>query len=312
MSNFVLIFVCLGLGFILKKLERLPDSAPRAFNEFIITLSLPALILVQLPQLLQTATLDRNLLIPISMSWIMFFLSAFTFVQLGRRLNWSQPKIGALVLTAGLGNTSFVGFPLLEALIGNEAVRIGVLVDQPGTFLVVSTLGIIAGAYFSGGRVDAQIIFKRVFGFPPFIALIASLLWHFSGTTQGEVATTWLLPMLSKLASTLVPLALVSVGYQLKVNPALLRRRWLPLACGLGFKLILMPALFALAYYQVLGMEGLLVHVTVLEAAMAPMITSAIVAAEFHLDTELANLMVGIGIPLSLMSVPLWHFVISN
>jgi predicted permease len=43
---------------------------------------------------------------------------------------------------------------------------------------------------------------------------------------------------------------------------------------------------------------------------MATMITSAVVAAEFNLDTEIANLMVGIGIPISLITVPLWHYFI--
>jgi hypothetical protein len=32
-----------------------------------------------------------------------------------------------------------------------------------------------------------------------------------------------------------------------------------------------------------------------------------VVATEFNLDTEIANLMVGIGIPLSLITVYLWN-----
>lgn len=35
---------------------------------------------------------------------------------------------------------------------------------------------------------------------------------------------------------------------------------------------------------------------------------SAIVASEYHLDAELANLMVGISIPLSFITVPLWNY----
>jgi len=40
------------------------------------------------------------------------------------------------------------------------------------------------------------------------------------------------------------------------------------------------------------------------------MITSAIVATEYHLDAELANLMVGISIPLSFVTVPLWNYLL--
>jgi predicted permease len=39
--------------------------------------------------------------------------------------------IGCLILTAGLGNTSF-GFPIIEALYGEEGLKTAILVDQPG------------------------------------------------------------------------------------------------------------------------------------------------------------------------------------
>jgi predicted permease len=47
---------------------------------------------------------------------------------------------GCLILTAGLGNTSFLGFPIIEALYGQEGMKTAILVDQPGTFVVLSTL----------------------------------------------------------------------------------------------------------------------------------------------------------------------------
>ena len=61
---------------------------------------------------------------------------------------------------------------------------------------------------------------------------------------------------------------------------------------------------------KVLGGNDLTTQVIVLESAMATMITSAVVANEFNLDSEIANLMVGLSIPISLVTVPLWkHFL---
>ncbi len=113
--------------------------------------------------------------------------------------------------------------------------------------------------------------------------------------------------MLEKLAATLVPLALVSVGLNLKINASIFKRRYPALLYGLSFKLVLVPSFFTLLYYFLLSQKGLATHATLLESAMAPMITSAVVATEFHLDSEIANLMVGVGIPLSLLTVPIWH-----
>jgi predicted permease len=56
-----------------------------------------------------------------------------------------------------------------------------------------------------------------------------------------------------------------------------------------------------------LGEVDFTARVTILESAMAPMIMAAVVADEFDLDRQLANLMVGVGIPLSLVTVPLWN-----
>ena len=43
---------------------------------------------------------------------------------------------------------------------------------------------------------------------------------------------------------------------------------------------------------------------------MAPMITGAIIAERFDLDSELAYLLVCVGIPLSLFTVPGWFLAI--
>ena len=57
-------------------------------------------------------------------------------------------------------------------------------------------------------------------------------------------------------------------------------------------------------------MSGAILSVAVLQAAMAPMISAAILAEQFHLEPELANAVLGIGILLSLVTVPLWSLAL--
>ena len=73
---------------------------------------------------------------------------------------------------------------------------------------------------------------------------------------------------------------------------------------------MLSPVVFWVLYVALFQQRGEMVHITLLEAAMAPMITAAVVANDFELDGEMANLMVGLGIPLSLLTVPLWHYLL--
>ena len=87
--------------------------------------------------------------------------------------------------------------------------------------------------------------------------------------------------VLAPIGATLTPLALFSVGLQFKFH---LGEKQLPaLLLGLGWKLLLAP-LAALALGVAAGVGGLTLTVGVLQAAMAPMISAAILADEHRLD----------------------------
>lgn len=242
------------------------------------------------------------------MAWTAFILSYLVFGFAGKQFGWKDSMTGALILTAGLGNTSFVGFPLLEALIGPHALPIGILADQPGSFLALSTIGIFVAALYSGAKITPMFIARRIFTFVPFIALILSVLWYVFFGINHPQSLDPIMPAFDKIAATLVPLAVFSVGFQLQFDLAVFKKRWYQLALGLSFKLLVLPAFFAFLYLKVLGGNDLVTTVTVIESAMATMITAAVVANEFNLDNELTNLMVGVGIPISLVTVPLWKY----
>ena len=308
MTNFIVIFICLLAGILCKRLRQFPHQAPQVFNSFIVYITLPALVFSQVPRMLVNLDFSSNWWLPVSMAWICFVLSYFIFSFIGKKLHWKDGKTGALILTAGLANTSFVGIPLLEALIGKEAVPIGLLADQPGSFLVLSTLGIVVAALYSGAKITPGFIAKRIFTFPPFIALLITVFWFiFIGRSYPE-SLEGIYASMDKIAATLVPLALFSVGFQLHFDLEVFKRRWIPLSLGLSFKLLIFPAFFAFLYLKVLNGNDLVTHVVVLESAMATMITAAVVANEFNLDNEISNLMVGLSIPLSLLTVPLWKY----
>lgn len=285
MTNFLLIFACLGGGWALRRLRALPASTPALLNGWVIYVALPALTLAQLHGL----ALHRGLAYPIAMGWLLFGLALAAFPLLGKALGWSRSTVGALVLTAGFANTSFVGFPLLAALYGPEALRTGVIVDQLGSFLPLTTAGLAAGGWFSERGLGGRHTLRKLATFPPFVALVLALL----------LSRT---PFPSALLG-----ALVSVGFQLSLDRGALERRRAPVALGLVFKLVLAPLALTLLYVGALGARGRAIEITLLESAMAPMITGSVIAAELGLDAELANLLVAIGIPLSLITVPIWH-----
>ena len=171
---------------------------------------------------------------------------------------------------------------------------------------MLAVVGIPVAAYFGGGaRHDFKELAQRVLKFPPFIALILALV--LTSLTYPD----WLVVTLDRLSGTLLPVALFSVGLQTKVSRRELREVGSPLAFGLAFKLAIAPLLMMTLYMYILGSSDITTKVTVYLSAMAPMITAGIVAVENGLNRPLANLMLGIGIPLSLVTSTIWFYLLS-
>jgi predicted permease len=203
-----------------------------------------------------------------------------------------------------LGNTSFLGFPIIQALYGDEGLKTAIMVDQPGTFVVMATLGLITATIFSKGNANPKQIASKILLFPPFIAFVIACCMNVFKFDFNE----HLQSVFQKLGGTVTPVALISVGLQLKVDKE--SQHWKFLRLGLLFKLIITPAFFLLLYRIILGGKGLAVDVSILESAMAPMITGAILASNYGLKPKLSSMMVGIGIPLSFATLALWYYIL--
>jgi predicted permease len=299
MNNYILLAACFLLGIVLRRSGRLPDNAAAAMNGFIVHISLPALTLSYVHAL----ELDTSLILPALMAWILFGIGCGFFWLAGRAFGFSRATTGGLMLTGGLANTSFIGLPMIETFYGAEFLGLGILIDQVGSYFVLSTLGIlVASIYSSGKKVDAKAVIRKIALFVPFQAFVLALL------LMPVEYPTWLDDLLKRLGATLVPLALVSVGYQIRLSHV--RGKVSALATGLVFKLAIGPAMILLLFAGLFGAEGPVMRVTVFEAAMAPMIGASIVAMDHELDPPLLTLMVGVGIPLSFLTLPVWWWVL--
>lgn len=291
----------MAAGIALQKVKAFPPNTHTALNQFVIHISLPGLALYYIPKI----AINSSLLYPLGVSWISFTLSLAFFAGLGKIFNWPKKLTGCLILTGGLGNTSFVGFPIIEALYGKTGLETAIIVDQPGTFVVMATLGIIVAAAYSKGAVGGSAIIRKILLFPPFVAFFIGLMMNICGFDFIEDIGL----VFQRLGSTVTPVALVAVGMQLKIDPKSKHYRFL--AIGLFFKLMIMPALFVLLYKIILKSDGLMIDVSVVESAMAPMITAAILAASHGLKPRLAGMMIGVGIPLSFITVAFWYYIVN-
>lgn len=290
MEQILFILFLLFLGYILQFLD-FPKNFSQALNLFIIYVSFPATILLQVPKI----SFDDSLLVLILIPYLVAALSVASV-----RLFFSglpRNTQAALYLLLPLGNTSFFGFPILQALLGEDSIPYGIVYDQFGTFVLLSVYGSFVIAYFSGSIVTMRGIGKKIVTFPPFIFLIIALLF-------GELPSS-MLPFAQILANTLVPLAIMSVGFSMRL--AIKEDRGV-FVRFMALKLFLIPLIVFLILFF-LGFGGMVSIVALLESAMPSMITAGALAISSGFAPRLAASLVGYGILFGVASVTFWHTI---
>jgi predicted permease len=288
------------IGIVLKKSKIIPENFHTSLNAFVINISLSAFSLYYISKI----ELNSSVIYPVLVVWIGIFAAILFFAGLGKIFGWKSSLIGALIMCAGFGNTSFVGIPLIQAMYGEEGLKTVMLVDQPG-FVALSTVGILVANFYSGSKDSLLKHLSKILKFPPFIAFLVALLLNvFSIEIPKDFDE-----VLMKLGATTVPLALVSVGSQMQWEK-IERKEGFHLFIGLLFKLVLLPLLILVIYKYIFHQSGDVIDICILEAAMAPMITAAIIASAHDLEPKFCNLMVAVGIPLSILTVGIWHLLL--
>ena len=298
LDSFLLLLGMLALGKASAKLGRFPAAAPEILNRFVLDVCLPAAVLRYASRL----ELDADLLRVVAVPWLLCAAAAAAILVVAKRVGLAADRTAVLLLCAPLGNTSFLGYPLTRAMLGEEALPYAVVYDQFGSFLLLSTWGLWVLARYGGDRPPtAREILRRVVRFPPFVALVVAL------TVMPAAPPPVVDVMLARLADALLPIVTFAVGLQLRLR--LPRHELGPLAAGLAIKLALLP-LAAWGLVRLLDIEGMAGAATLFESAMPPMITAGALAISHRLAPELAAALVGYGTLLALASLSLWRLLL--
>ena len=275
MENFVLIALFVGLGALFRKIEAFPDQTAQVLNMFALYVALPAVILLKVPLL----EFSKEMAVPAVVPWAMLALSAFLVLIAGKKFSWSRETIGVLLLVVPIGNTSFMGVPMVNAFFGETGIPYLIIYDQIGTMLIFAIYGsIILALYGREGKIKLSEVVKRAFLFPPTMALLAGLFfrnWIFPETVITGLET---------LAGMLTPLVMTAIGFQLRIK--LSHSVLQPLTYGLAIKLAIAP-LSALVGCRLMGLTNLASDISIFEAGMPPMVTAGALAIAAGMVPEL-------------------------
>jgi len=292
--NFALIFGFLALGVALARIRTIPRNTPYYLNQAVLYISLPATLIVLIPKL----HFSSDLLLPVLLPLPTILVTLIVLKWIVKVLRFPREIEAALMLTVPLGNTSFVGFPLIEAYLGESALGYAIIYDQIATFLFFSFYTPVMIALYGGkgeGIAWGKTL-RRIVSFPPFMALCVALVLTWIGTPDVVMSAAEL------GMQTLIPFALTSVGFQMIFSlPKSMR---LPFGVGLGLKMVLMP-LIVMLLCMGLGRFDLAAQTSIMQAAMPPMITAGLMAIAAGFAPRMVAAMVGYGIVLAFVNLTL-------
>lgn len=299
MVNFVLIIICMGAGYALRQTKLIHPEAHKGINTWVLYLALPAVSFKYLPHI----SWGQDMVFPVFSPFIVLLGSIICFRVVGFFKQYTTKTKLTLILVSGFSNTSFVGFPLVASFFGEQYLAIAIICDQ-ATFFLLSTLGVyIAGREGRNSSLAVRVreAGRRLLTFPPFIGCVCALsLPHFIDMKPLD-------PLFDKLAATVSPLALFSVGLQLTFKGW--KEEIQSISLSLLYKLLIAPVL-VLGFVFFMKGENAYGVVSIFEMSMPCLVSTSILIDQFKLDSKIANLTIGVSIIIGLLTSTVWFYIL--
>jgi len=291
-----------GLGWVLG--HWLPPRIPALLGRYLYWIGVPLSIIGFLQQADLSGPVWLAALVawgciltglPLMWAWIQWQLRQSPPPPL-RRLQQS-PTQASLLLVATIGNTGYLGYPVILALVGAPYFGWAIFYDMAA---------IVVGAYGLGVLLAARLGEGRRTGYQSLQAMVLNpTLWSFLlGLGMRAIA---LPPPLERtlqvIAWSSVALSLLLIGMRLSQLPSWKHTRLV--AVSLGIKLLLLPLGLGLLLSSI-GFHGAPRLVMVLQAAMPPAFSTLVLAEAFDLDRETTVTALALGTVGLLITLPLW------
>lgn len=205
---------------------------------------------------------------------------------------------GSFLLSSMLGNTGYLGYPIILALVGPQFLGWAVLYDTLGSTLAAYGLGVVLAAYF-GMKTGASI--RELLQ----VLVQNPALWSFGLGLAGRSVP---LPqaveqVLRVCAWGMIALSLLLLGMRLSQLTSWRSIR--QATASLVLKMVAVPLMVGYGL-RFAGVTGTPLLVLVLQAAMPPAFATLIIAEAYDLDRDLSVTTLAIGSVLILVTLPVW------
>jgi len=278
-------------------------QVPLYLGQFLFWVGVPGSLI----HFLRQTDLSGGVWVAPVMAWVTFGVAvglAWGWLQV-RAGQWPLAAKGTFLLSAMVGNTGYIGYPVILLLpqLGTPYFGWAVFYDLLGTVFGAYGLGAMIGAYYGQGIGQARSLspwrqsLNALVRAPTLPAFALGLL------LRPVPLPRWLDLALQGFAWSMVMLSLVLMGMRLqqlrswsRVQPALIASL---------IRMVIAPAVIG-GLLTLLGFGGAPRLVIVLQAAMPSAFATLVLAETFDLDRDLAVTCLGVSSTLLLLTLPVW------
>jgi predicted permease len=314
-NQLLVLFVLMAVGFVAVKLKLLDKAGADKISSLISRVTMPSMYIATFMTQQVTAEGLKNAGILLGFSAVYYLLAvgiSFLFVKLVP----TDPKgRGIYQFLIVFSNAAYMGFPVLRAVLGEEAIFYGAFFNIPFNILAYSM-----GIWFLRRSQPGKTLSKKEMLFNPGTTgiMIGVLLFLLSPLVEGTVIHKIfyqgpVLEGLKQIGSTTISLSMVVIGTVLataKVGEVFKNLRAFLVSAT---RLLVVPALMLLVVLPFRGLVNpLILSIPILIAGMPCAVFSVILAKEYDGDEKLASVGVFLSTLFSAVTIPLFAYLINT
>lgn len=291
-----ILFSLMGIGYLLGRIKFFTEQSNAILSSFIVKVALPTVIISSMSMPL-TSDVFQRALVMLGLSILVYTIILIMAWGLPKFITDNKMHQGILSFSIMFSNCAFMGFPVLGALLGSEAIFYVAIYNIIFNILVY-TLGI---KFLESGKNQKNAFNIKQLMNPGIIASLIGLIIFFGGITLPTIV----LGTIDSIASICTPLSMLVIGAmlsQMSIKEVFAERKIYILSF---IRLILLPfMIFILTKYIFKLQDDWLIIIPVVVAGMPVASNAAMMASTYESDARFASQVVMITTLISCISIP--------
>lgn len=298
-AQIISLFLIMVVGYIMYKRNVIDDAATVRYTKLIMNISLPSQIITAFISN-QGIVSNREVITVFGITFVAYAVYAVIGMAFLAITRVPKKQRGTYMFMTMFGNVGFMGFPVISAIFGDEALIYAVIFMVVFNVLVYS-IGILL---INTNEENKGFNLKKLVNMP-FIAAVLSIILYFANIKLPDMVMT----SFNFMGNITTPVAMLILGATVATMPIKeLFDEW-RIYLFIIVKLAIMP-LIAIALIQFVNVSEL-IRGTVIVLSATPVATNAtMLAIEYGGDTKLTSKGIFFTTILCMLSIPLLTLIL--